>query len=172
MTRARWVIVAMAALALVPADGWAQRGPPRGGQERQELERRIRARFAEIVRERLQLTDEQAEGLGSVLRAFEDDRRELRRREMALRRRVQAFSGAQGEDAQAARAIMEEMAALRLEEAQLFQREQTALLEVLTPVQLVRFHAAREELSQRVRRLRGMSGRRPGGDGSTPPWGW
>jgi hypothetical protein len=65
---------------------------------------------------------------------------------------------------------MERMAELRLQEAELFRAEQEALLEVLTPTQVLGLQALRQELGQRIRALRGgpggdERGRRPGGPG-------
>ena len=61
-----------------------------------------------------------------------------------------------------------------MQEARLGQTEQDKLLEVLTPVQVLRFQAMREEMGQRIRRLRGMG---PGGlpawdPGAAGSWGW
>lgn len=162
--------------ALAVADGPLQAqsgGQGRPRMDRSDLERRIRARFAEIIQERLGLTDAEAGDLDMALRSFDDDRRRLRAEEMDLRRRVGAFVQGGVDDDATARAILAAMADLRTREEALLAREQEALLEVLSPAQLVRFHAVREELNQRVQRLRSREGprRRPGGgDAHHPSW--
>jgi len=62
--------------------------------------------------------------------------------------------------------LLQRMSELRLEETELFRAEQEALLEILTPVQVLRLLQMREQLGQRIQRLRGQSGRGDGrGDG-------
>ena len=165
--RLAMVVVMMVCLA---QDGVAQRrsGPPQGA-DRAELERRVRARFAEIMRERLELSEEAAAELGRTLRSFEDERRALRREEEGLRGQVAAFMEGGVRDDARARDLIRTMMELRQREVELFSREQDALLQVLTPSQVLRFHGVREELNQRVRRLRGGPPRT--GDGRRRPGG-
>ena len=171
----RALVVGLALVsALAVADGPLQAqsgGQGRPRMDRSDLERRIRARFAEIIQERLGLTDAEAGELDVALRSFDEDRRRLRTEEIDLRRRVGAFVQGGADDDVTARAILAAMADLRAREATLLAREQEALLDVLSPSQLVRFHAVREELNQRVQRLRSGEGarRRPGGDDARHP---
>ncbi len=168
---ARGVLLASLLLAGSAQPGVAQRpsGQRPSDEDRAALERRVRARFAEIIRERLDLSEEAAEELSRTLRTFAEDRRALHRDEAGLRRAVGAFLEAGGRDEARARSLIEAMSALREREAELFKREQEALLQLLTPSQVLRFHGVREELNQRVRRLRGGPSRpgegrrRPGG---------
>jgi hypothetical protein len=51
---------------------------------------------------------------------------------------------------------------LRREEAELFREEQEALLDVLTPIQVLRLQELRQDLGQRIRALGGGRGGRPG----------
>lgn len=147
-----------------------QRGPgPRTG-DRAELEGRVRARFAEMMKERLGLTDDQSQALGRAVDSFRDRRRQLNADDQALRAHMQAMLMESDPAPDEARELLMRMEEIRAEEARLFQEEQQALLEVLTPVQLVRFHAMREQLSQRIQQLRGGMGppggrRPPGGPG-------
>ena len=151
-------------LVVVPLE--AQRGPPMGrrgqGPERMELERRVRARMAEMMREQLGLSDEEDARLSETVRGFAEQRRQVGRQEQALRRRVEALMLEGGQDQVEAAELLERMSALRIQEAELFQAEHEALLEVLTPVQVLQLVQLREQLGQRIRRLRGQSGR---GDG-------
>jgi hypothetical protein len=55
------------------------------------------------------------------------------------------------------------MADLRKEEAATFEAEQAGLLEILSPVQVLRLQALRAEVGRRIRALRGGRG------GDRPP---
>ncbi len=70
-----------------------------------------------------------------------------------------------------AHSIFAEMRAVREAEVELAREEEAAILEVLTVPQLVRFYAIREDLAQRVLRLRQGAGvgRRGGGEGGGDP---
>jgi Spy/CpxP family protein refolding chaperone len=146
----------------------AQRGPPgRMGQpDRTELERRVRERFGEMVKQRLGLDDEQAQRLNETVMSFQQDRMSLGREEQAVRKRVEALLLESGDNQAEARELLQRMQELRLQEAKLWQTEQDKLLEVLTPEQVLRFQAMREEMGQRIRRLRGGG---PGGGRGMPP---
>ena len=96
-------------------------------------------------------------------------RQRIFRDDQALRRRMEAVLLEPDPSEAEATALLEQMRIVRGEEARLFQTEQEALLGILTPVQLVRFHAMREQLGRRIQELRGgqgpPGGRRPGGAG-------
>jgi hypothetical protein len=137
---------------------------------RHELERRVRARYGEMMKERLGLSGEQAERLGQTVDSFADRRQRFVADEQALRRRIEAMLLEQDPTDEEASSLLARMQDLHVEEAELFQDEQEALLQVLTPVQLVRFHAMRDQLGQRIQQLRGWQrppgpARRPGGGG-------
>ena len=146
-----------------------QVGPQlRRGQDREQLEQRIRAQMGRMMRDRLGLEEEQAEELAGVVQDFDGRRRELFSLEQATRRRVEALLREGSDDQDEAAELMQRMAELRLQEAELFRAEQEALLEVLTPTQVLGLQALRQDLGQRIRALRGgpggdERGRRPGG---------
>ncbi|MGD8320247.1 MAG: Spy/CpxP family protein refolding chaperone [Gemmatimonadota bacterium] len=169
--RASVLAMALSAAAAVP--GLAQQRPPERRMDRMELERRVRARFGQMVKERLGLTDEQAARLAETVESFRQDRQSLFREEQALQKRVEAALLEGGPSDDEARTLLDQMQKLQFDEAKLFQSEQEALLQVLTPSQLVRFHALREQMGRRIQQLRGgpgMSGRRgPGGGPGGPP---
>lgn len=156
----------------LPSGATAQRGPPdRGALERQELERRLQRRFGMIVSRQLGLERGDQEALAEILRTVEQHRRELATRETRLRRRLAEQATLRprapvrplpGEAE--ARRLLRELTELREEETRLYFEERERLLEVLTPPQLVRFYALREQLARAVDRLRQGSGR-PGGGG-------
>ena len=82
----------------------AQRGSQRGrrgqgqGPERMELERRVRARMAEMMREQLGLSDEEDARLSEIVQGFEQQRRQLGRQERAVRLRVESLMLEDGQD--------------------------------------------------------------------------
>lgn len=166
-TLARGLAAVLLAGSLVVADLSAQRGPPpQGPGNRPELERRVRARFAEMMKQRLGLSEEQSALLGRTVESFMEQRQRLVADEQALRRRTEAVMLEQAPSEEEARSLLARMLDLREQELQLFRVEQDSLLKVLTPVQLVRFHAMREQLGQRIQQLRGGMG--PGGVGRPP----
>lgn len=162
-------------LAVLAGPVSAQRRPGMRGQDRAELESRIRQRFGEMVRQRLGLDEEQAARLEEVVASFQSERMRLAREGQAVRRRMEALALEQRTDDNEALQLLERLRALRLEEAQVFQAEQEQLLQVLSPSQLLAFQMLREEMAERIRRLRGMGpgaggpGRPPGG---LPPGHW
>ncbi len=151
MTRLTWIGL-LAALAVLPAQGLAQQRPgPQPG--RMEMEQRIRQRFGELVRRELGLTAEQLEDVRGLEESFQEQRRALVRRETRLRRRLRPRAGSTTTEEEARR-LLTEMAAVRAEEARLFRAEMDALLRSLSPEQVLRFYRLRDDLMQRVRRLR------------------
>jgi len=161
------LLSASVCLSVLAAPAAAQRRPGMRGQDRAELEGRIRARFGEMVRERLGLDQEQAARLEEVVGSFQAERMRLAREGQAVRRRMEAVALERRTEDVEALELLERLRALRLEEAQLFEREQERLLEVLSPSQLLAFQMLREEMAERIRRLRGV-GPGPGGPGGPP----
>ncbi|MDA0329957.1 MAG: periplasmic heavy metal sensor [Gemmatimonadetes bacterium] len=156
--------IAIVLLCAAPVD--AQRGPEGrrgGGQDRAQLEQRMRAQIARVMKERLGLTDEQAVRLGEIDQEFGVRRRELARSEQAARRRVEALLIEESGDEVEAQELLERMVQLRIQEADIFREEQLALLEVLTPTQILEMQSLREQLGERIRALRsrGDDQRRP-----------
>jgi Spy/CpxP family protein refolding chaperone len=162
-------VALVAGLVLVPVVG-AQ--VPGRRMDREQLEQRVRERMAHMIQERLQLSDEEGSRLNQVMDELHDQRRQLRTEERALRQRLQGYVQAHEVDQDEARAIVMRMAELREEEAHLFRTEQERLLEILTPDQLLTLNRLRDQMSQRLRELRGQrpgrNGPPPGGSGRGP----
>ena len=144
-----------------------------GGGQRQQMERRIQARFDNLVREELELSDDQVRQLQETLEAFRSRRVEFSQRERNTRARVArlgAPGGGRELTEQEASQILAEMLELSGDEATLFREEQQALLQTLSAPQVVRFIVMRQQLGDRIRTLRGgggpgrgrQGGRRPG----------
>lgn len=180
-TSCRVALAAVVFLCTLTSVVRAQGMPGARNPQRQELERRVRARYGEMMRQRLGLSAEQSDRLGQTVDSFADRRQRLLADEQALRRRIEAILLEQDPTDEEASSLLARMQDLRVEEADLFRAEQEALQQVLTPVQLVRFHAMREQLGKRIMQLRGGQGppgpgRRPGGGfpggAAGDPWGW
>ena len=153
------MIGAVLVSTLVPLRTAAQAVPP----DRARLEERVRAEMARVMRERLGLTEEQATRLAEVTQSYETRRRELFGLEQGTRRRVEALLLEGGRDQDEARELIQRMGELREQEARLFREEQDELLDVLTPVQVLRLQELRQDFGRRIRALGGPN-REPGGN--------
>ena len=167
-------LLAMALLGMPPSSVGAQRLPMRGGppgqQSRQELEERVRARFGQMIQQRLGLDQEAAQSLNATVQSFQEERGRLAREQEALRKRVEAFALEGGGSNSDAQQLLDRMNELRGRENQLYMTEQDSLAKVLTPSQLLRFNVMREQMAQRIQQLRmgGMMGRGRGPGGGGP----
>ena len=148
-----------------------------GGGQRAEMERRIQARFDNLVRETLSLSDDQVQQLQAVVEDFRGRRVDFSQRERTTRARVGRL-GLRGGGAdlteQEASEILAEMLELSGDEATLFREEQEAFLQILSAPQVVRFILMRQQFGERIRTLRGGGGpgRGPqGGPGRRPQGG-
>ncbi|MSR21161.1 MAG: hypothetical protein EXR91_09320 [Gemmatimonadetes bacterium] len=161
------LIGTLMASGFLPAALEAQAGGPgrRGDGNRAQLEERVRAQMGRVMREGLGLDEEQATRLSAVVQDFDGQRRELFALEQATRRRVEALLLEGGNDQDEARELIGRMGELREQEAEVFRSEQAALLEVLTPVQVLRLQELRQDLGQRIRALGGRNGAPGGGPG-------
>ena len=152
--------------------------PGRAGQ-RVEMERRIRARFDDLVQEELVLTDEQAQQLQDVVLDFRSRRVDFSQRERSTRARVGRLGvrGGGGEfTEEEASEILAEMLELSGDEATLFREEQEAFLQILSAPQVISFIVMRQQFGDRIRALRGGRGRGGGPQGGRrpgpPPFGY
>jgi len=127
--------------------------------------------MARVTRERLGLDQDEARRLAEVMQSFETRRRELFGQERATRLRVEALVRDGGTDQDEARELVTRMWELRAEEADLFREEQEALLDVLTPLQLLRLQELREDFGRRIRALGGGRGGRGSAPGDAVPGG-
>ncbi len=141
---------------------------PGGGGRRAQMERRIQARFDNLVREELELGDDQVQQLQEVVEDFRQRRMEFSQRERSTRARIVGLGagGARELTEEEASDVLEEMLELSGDEATLFREEQEAFLQILSARQVVRFIVMRQQLGERIRTLRGG-----GGPGRGPPGG-
>lgn len=151
-------LVAMVAGAPVALD--AQVGERQ--LDRGQLERRVMMQFQQSVRRELALDSATAVALFEEVDAMSDERSALQRREAALGRQLRG-TGVYLSETQSIEAL-EEFIAIKREEVRLLEVEQERLGAILSPPQLLRFYTLREELGQRIRRLRqGVNSRGGGG---------
>ena len=143
-----------------------------GAGQRADMERRIQARFDNLVREELELGDDQMEQLQEVVQSFRQRRVEFSQRERDQRRRMAGLgAGGRGRELteQEASEVLEEMLELSGDEATLFREEQEAFLQILSPPQVVRLIVMRQQLGDRIRNLRGGGGPGRGPQGGGRP---
>lgn len=164
----------------------AQAGPPvgqppkdRGGwrtddPRRAALERRFQERVERMVRERLQLTDEQSAKLRDVASRTEEGRRALRRDEMQARQamRDELLAGDNANEARISE-LLDQMPKLERRRLDLMEQELKELSRFLSPVQRARYFALQDELRRGMQELQR---RRVGADsvanrpGNGPPY--
>jgi Spy/CpxP family protein refolding chaperone len=151
--------------------------PPEGPPPRRALEARVRDRIEEIMRDRLELTDDQARQLRDVLGRLEPDRTALVRDERETRAalRAELLAGSQGNEARI-KELMDRLLVIDRRKLEFREREQSELSRVLSPGQRARYFALQDELRrsmaefQRRRMEQGaLAPRRPRLDRRPPP---
>ncbi|HEX2723533.1 MAG TPA: Spy/CpxP family protein refolding chaperone [Gemmatimonadaceae bacterium] len=159
----------MALVSAGKADGQAPPGV-RGNSDvpttrRALLEQRLRERTGELVRRRLQLTDDQMTRLQATNRDFEPKRVELLKKESEVRRdlREQLTSGTADQNRVAA--LLDQTMQLERQRLELVQTEQRELAKFLTPVQRAKLFGLQSELRKRTQDLRNGPRQRPGPPG-------
>ena len=136
----------------------AQRG---GRGSRADMELRVQARFDNQVRQNLGLDDDQMRRLQEVVGNFTTQRLQFSQRERSNRARVGRLGGrGGGQDLteEEASQVLTERLELSDQEATLFREEQEALLQILSPPEVVRYLVMRQELGDQIRGIRGRGG--------------
>jgi len=136
----------------------AQRG---GRGSRADMELRVQAGFDNRVRQNLGLGDDQMRRLQEVVGNFTTQRLQFSQRERSTRARVGRLGGpGGGQDLteEEASQVLTEMLELSDQEATLFREEQGALLQILSPQEVVRYLVMRQELGDQIRGIRGRGG--------------
>ncbi len=133
--------------------------------ERLRVENSLREALARVVRQRLNLTDQQATRLMDVNRRFGEQRLKIARDEMRIRRdlRQSIASGDSTSSPNTAR-LLDDLLDAQRQRLELQQKEQESLSEFLTPEQRARYIGMMEQLRRRIQQ-RADSGRGAG----TPP---
>ena len=159
MRRLAWVL----GLTLAPSLAAQQDSTgPGDGPERERLLQQVERRFGEVVQRQLGLREDQAGRLRATEERFRSRRRDILRRQLALRFGLQSqMRPGQSADADSVRKLMDGIQANRAELLQLEQQQDQEMAEYLTPVQRAQYQMLRERLVRRlaeVRRERARSG--------------
>jgi hypothetical protein len=160
------VLLALLLLGARPHPAAAQaRARGERGDRRPPNAQRLQARLDSVVRVRLQLTEEQFVQLRGVATRLEEDRRLLRRDEMAVRVRLRrALAAAEMVDQGAVAQLLDEIPRLERRKVELLEEEQRELARFLSPSQRARYFALQEEMRRGMLELQ----RRRLGLDSTP----
>lgn len=137
--------------------------------ENERLRAVIEQRFAERVRNDLDLTADQAKKLAATQERFSTRRHALMQQQMARRRALNdQMQPGVAANADSVRKLMDGLRAGRAEMLKIEQDEDQEMAGYLNPVQRARYQQMRERLMQRVGEMRQMRreregmGRRPG----------
>lgn len=139
----------------------AQEPPALTEQQRQRLEE-LEQRFIERVSEALELTDEQTVQLRRTLRASRQERADLLRSRVELRRELNRAIAETKPDNAKIQALLDQRSALDRRQSQVGQAEEQRLGEFMSPVQKARFMYLRQRMAQALRdRVRQTDRQRP-----------
>ncbi len=181
-------LMLVAALAAgFPVMAGAQGNPPRLGRRgamqpppesarpnRAALEAQVRQRFAQMLRNRLGLTDAQMQKVAEINARYGERRRTLLEQErdirMSLREEiVAADTSRQNQVAD----LLDRMIKAQRQRIDVMEAEQRELAGVMTPLQRAQYIGLEEQIRQRVEGIRGQGGRlgpgRPGANPGGPP---
>jgi len=161
-------LLAAAALAAAPfSASHAQPGGDsvvgrRGGQDRQELERRFRDRSANIVRRELQLNDNQMSRLQAVNKQFGTQRAALFGEERRTRQALRAELMAPDPNQQKVATLLDQLMGVSRRRFDILASEQRELATFLTPVQRAKYFGLQNQLRQRLEEVQRRGGQRGG----------
>lgn len=158
----RALVITLATALAFAAPATAQ-GPPR---TRQNVERLVRQRFAEVVQRELSLDDAGMRRLQTTVQKFDQPRRELMRRENQTRRDLRIELRPDGTPSQErVGGLLDELLAVQKQRIELHEQEDRELRTFLTPVQRARYFGLREQLRRRVEEMQQKRGGPPPGAG-------
>lgn len=122
-------------------------GPRQGEAARLVQERRLQERINQVVRKRLGLSDDQMTKLQGVATRIEEDRRVLRREEMATRSalRRELLAGDKADEGRVA-TLLDRLSEHERRRLTLMEREQGELAKFLSATQRARYIGVQEEL--------------------------
>ena len=143
--------LAIVALALVPSVGAQE---PDNSPRAEQLRQQVEGRFAERVRERLQLSDDQMTRLRGTTRVYGARRRELVNRERDVRAALaeQLRPGIAANQDSVSR-LTDELVSIRSAQAQALRDENQEMSQYLTPVQRSQLFVMRERLMRRAHEI-------------------
>ncbi|MEP7345875.1 MAG: hypothetical protein ABI877_11430 [Gemmatimonadaceae bacterium] len=143
----------------VKAGAQEDRRQPRLGRDRDAMQQRFQQRFAEVVRDRVGLDEEQMSKLMELNRRFETKRREIFLRDRDIRNgmREELADGATPNDDRV-RKLLDDQLRVQRERVELMEAEQGELSKFLTPTQRARYFGIQEQMKRKVDELRGPPG--------------
>ncbi|MDQ6828757.1 MAG: hypothetical protein M3081_07805 [Gemmatimonadota bacterium] len=153
------IVLALGAALGVPSCAVAQAAqqqvaPQDNPEERAKLEQQFRAQIAQIVRQRLQLSDDQFRQLLSTNQRYEGQRRDLIRQErevlQGLRDEQLSATPNQGRVS----TLIDKRLQLEQQRLAITQQEQHELGGFLTPVQRAQYAALQEQIRRRLQEFR------------------
>ncbi len=147
-----------------PTGALAQSGSDRE-LTREEMQARIHAQFDRALSRDLGLDRATREEIQEILDSMREKRRALYQRRRALAERKEAFRESEGDEKEARR-ILSETRAIRAEEARVEAEEETRLLEIMSPSEVLGFQLLRDDFNERIRRMYRRGGSGSSGDGS------
>lgn len=166
MTNRWWLPIAVLLVAFVsPANAQRAEGANPGGG-REALEQRVRERMAQVVKQRVGVTDAQMEKIGATNRKFEEQRRMLVEQERDIRMgvREEVLAGEKADQERVAR-LLDQMVKVQRERLSLLEQEQRDLASFLTPVQRAKYMAVQDQVRNRMDEMRQNREGKKGGAG-------
>ena len=132
------------------------------GSLRHALEQEIRRKFAQVVRNRLGLTDAQMLQLRRTNQKFSQQRRVLTQREQGFRKGLQQeLRPGVAADQQHVAALMDSLIVVQRDRLDLLVEEQRDLSTFLTPVQRVQYYSLQEQLRKRLQEVQQQAAAHP-----------
>ena len=148
-----WALVLAGSGVAAPAA--AQRQPREPSRDRALLEERFQQRLGEVLRQRLDLSDEQFRRLREVNQKFEGQRRTLFQSErevrVGMRKALRDDSTASNDEV--AR-LMDRAIQLQRQRLELLEAEQRELAQFLTPIQRAKYFGFQEQLRRQMEEMR------------------
>ena len=166
MTNRWWLPIAVIiATTVSPANAQRVQGTGPGGG-RDALEQRVRERMAQVVKQRVGVTDAQMEKIGATNRKFEEQRRILVAQERDIRMgvREEVLAGEKADQERVAR-LLDQMVKVQRERLSLLEQEQRDLASFLTPVQRAKYMAVQDQVRNRMDEMRQNREGKKGGAG-------
>jgi periplasmic protein CpxP/Spy len=168
----RTLLIFAVLLTAAPSGLIAQ--PAQDPVRRQQIERTLRQRFAQVIQRELQLDDSTMRRFGATVQKFDEPRRDLMRRENIARRQLRdELSGSGTPDQQKVSELLDDMLAAQKQRVALHEQEDRELRAFLTPVQRAKYYGLQEQLRRRAEEMQMQRNRprgRPGGPpGAMPP---
>ncbi len=161
MKHFRFMITTALLAATLPMNAGAQeeRRQPPFPRDRDAMQQRFQQRFAEVVRDRVGLDQEQMGKLTDLNRRFETRRREifLRDRDIRTGMRQELADGVTPNDDRV-RKLLDDQLRVQRERVELMESEQGEMSTFMTPTQRARYFGIQEQMRRKVDELRGPPG--------------